>query len=150
MALCIYEGSREPLPAGDPGTGLALTIAAVPLWFELFQMAVARSRVEDALRYVETDSEQEMLLSLALGYAHRYSASVRDAMEPAFARALEITERIGANTVQTRAGHCGGCGRHAAARAITRPRWKWHADTPKLPSARATPAPSISLTASWD
>jgi hypothetical protein len=66
-------------------------------------MMVARSRVEDALRHAEAGSEQEMQLRLALGHAHWYSAPGHDAMEPAFARALDIAERIGATTVRTRA-----------------------------------------------
>lgn len=88
---------------GDPEAGLALTIAAVPLWFELSQMVVARSRVDDALRHAKVGSEQEMQLWLALGHAHWYSGPGNHAMEPAFARALEIAERIGASAVRIRA-----------------------------------------------
>src|SRR5271170_1300550 len=47
-------------PAGDPAIGLAMTIAAIPLWFELFQIAVARTRLEQALSYAEPGSDQEM------------------------------------------------------------------------------------------
>jgi predicted ATPase/DNA-binding winged helix-turn-helix (wHTH) protein len=88
---------------GDPAIGLALTIAAVPLWFELSQMAVAGGCVGQALRYVETGSEQEMRLRIALGHAHWYLGPGSDVLEPAFARALEIAERIGATAERTAA-----------------------------------------------
>ena len=89
--------------SGDSALGLSLTIAAVPLWFELSQMAVAHDRAEHDLRYVETGSEQEMWLLLALGHALWYMGPGSDAMEPAFARALAIAERVRATAVQTRA-----------------------------------------------
>jgi predicted ATPase len=88
---------------GDPAIGLALTIAAVPLWFELSQMAVARDRVEQSLPHAEAGSDVEMRLRIALGHMAWYSAPESDAVEPAFARALEIAERIGATDVQTQA-----------------------------------------------
>lgn len=87
----------------DPSIGVALTIAAVPLWFELSQMTVARGRVDQALCYVETGSEQEMRLRFALGHAIWYTTPESDALEPTFARALEIAEHIGATEVRTRA-----------------------------------------------
>src|SRR5262249_54112187 len=59
---------------GDPAIGLELTIAAVPVWFELFQMTVARVRLEQALPHAEAGSEQEMGLRLALGNALWYIA----------------------------------------------------------------------------
>jgi tetratricopeptide (TPR) repeat protein len=89
--------------SGDTALGVELTIAAAPLWFELSQMAVAHSRVEQALRHGEPGSAQEMWLLLALGHAHWYVKPGSDAMEPAFARALAIAERIGATAVRTRA-----------------------------------------------
>jgi predicted ATPase len=100
----IHAALEWALSAGnDPSIGVALTIAAVPLWFELSQMTVARSRVEQALHHVETGSEQEMQLRFALGHAIWYTMPESDALEPTFARALEIAERIGATAVQTQA-----------------------------------------------
>ena len=55
-----------------------------------------------------------------------------DAIEPAFARALEIAERIGA-TRCANPGAVGDCGRRAAAAAIIPPRSKWRAATRKPP-----------------
>jgi hypothetical protein len=83
--------------------GLAMTIAAVPLWFELFQIVVARTRLSQALSYAEPGSDQEMRLCIALGHALWYSGPESAAIEPIFARALEIAERIGATAVRTQA-----------------------------------------------
>jgi predicted ATPase/DNA-binding winged helix-turn-helix (wHTH) protein len=88
---------------GVPAVGVALTIAAVPLWFELFQMPVARRRVEQALPHAETGSEEEMRLCIVLGHAVWYTTPDSEALEPPFARALEIAERTGASTVRTQA-----------------------------------------------
>jgi predicted ATPase/DNA-binding winged helix-turn-helix (wHTH) protein len=88
---------------GDPAVGVALTIAAVPLWFELFQMPVARRRVEQALPHAKTDSDEEMRLRIAFGHAVWYTTPDSEALEPQFARALDIAERIGAATVRTQA-----------------------------------------------
>jgi predicted ATPase/DNA-binding winged helix-turn-helix (wHTH) protein len=90
-------------PAGDPTIGLALTTAAVPLWFELFQMAVARMRLEQALPHAEAGSDQEMRVRVALGHVLWYLAPESDAFEPNFARVAEIAERVGAITVRTQA-----------------------------------------------
>jgi hypothetical protein len=81
--------------AGDPKIGLALTVAAIPSWFELFQMPVARSRSEQALPYAEAGSDDEMRLRVAVGNALWYGSPDSDAIEPTFARALEIAERNG-------------------------------------------------------
>lgn len=88
---------------GDPAIGLALTIAAVPLWFELFQMTVARIRLEQALPHTEPGSEQEMRVRLALGNALWYMAPNSDAFEPNFVRLAEIAERLRAPRAQTQA-----------------------------------------------
>ena len=93
---------------GDRSTGLALTIAAVPLWFELSHhngtaMTVVRGRVEQALPHAEPGSDQEMWLRIALGHALWYLGPGSADTEPTFARALEIAEQIGATEVRTRA-----------------------------------------------
>ncbi|OAF08365.1 hypothetical protein AYJ54_14760 [Bradyrhizobium centrolobii] len=89
--------------SGDPSIGVALTIAAVPLWFDLSQQTVARGRIEQALTHAETGCEEEMRLRIALGYSFWYLGPATYAIEPNFARALEIAERIGAAAVTTRA-----------------------------------------------
>ena len=90
-------------PGGDADIRVALTIAAVPLWFELSQMTVVRGRVEQALPHAEPGSDQEMWLRIALGNALWYLGPGSPAMEATFDRALEIADRIGATAVQTRA-----------------------------------------------
>jgi predicted ATPase/DNA-binding winged helix-turn-helix (wHTH) protein len=89
--------------AGDPAIGVALTIAAVPLWFELSQLSVARGHIEQALPSAAAGSEQEMRLRIALGHALWYLGPGTDAVGLNFARALAIAERIGATAVKTRA-----------------------------------------------
>jgi predicted ATPase/DNA-binding winged helix-turn-helix (wHTH) protein len=90
-------------PAGDPAVGVGITIAAIPLWFELFQIFVARTRLEQALPYAEPGSDQEMRLHIATGHTLWYIGPENAAIEPLFARALEIAERIGAMAVRTQA-----------------------------------------------
>ncbi len=86
---------------GDPTIGLALTLAAEPLWFELFQLDVARGRMEQALSQADVGLDVEMRLRVALGRVLWYSDPESNAIEPTFARALEIAERTGAADVQT-------------------------------------------------
>jgi len=66
-------------------------------------MPVVRGRVEQALCYSATGSDDETRLRVALGHALWYSNPDSDALEPSFARALHIAERIGATVVQTQA-----------------------------------------------
>ena len=89
--------------SGDPVTGVALTIAAIPLWFELFQMTVARVRLEQAIRHVEPDSDDEMRLTVATGHVLWYLGPGSHAIEPTFTRALEIAERRGVASVRAQA-----------------------------------------------
>ncbi len=88
---------------GDPELGVALTLAAVPLWFALFQMTVARGRIEQAMRHIDSDSDQEMRLTVALGHVLWYLGPGSNAIEPAFSRAVEIAERRGAAAVRAQA-----------------------------------------------
>ncbi|WP_158932469.1 winged helix-turn-helix domain-containing protein [Acidisphaera sp. S103] len=80
---------------GDSAIGLALTVAAVPLWFELFQMPTARGRVEQALPHAEAGSDDEMRLRIAFGHGLWYGTPDNAAVEATFTRALDIAERIG-------------------------------------------------------
>jgi predicted ATPase/DNA-binding winged helix-turn-helix (wHTH) protein len=88
---------------GDTTIGLALTLAAEPLWFELFQLVAALGRVEQALSHADVGSDVEMRLRIALGRVLWYSAPESNAIEPASVRALEIAERTGATDVQIQA-----------------------------------------------
>jgi predicted ATPase/DNA-binding winged helix-turn-helix (wHTH) protein len=86
---------------GDRAIGVALTLAAFPLWFELFQMTVARSRANQALSYVALGSHQEMRLLVGFGHAIWYMTSEGDKLEPTFTRALEIAERLDDSSIRT-------------------------------------------------
>lgn len=88
---------------GDTTIGLALTLAAVPLWFELFQMPTARSRVEQGLPHAEAGSDDEMRLRIAFGHTLWYGTPDNGAIEATFTRALEIAERIGSTVGRTQA-----------------------------------------------
>jgi predicted ATPase len=88
---------------GDAAIGLALTLAAEPLWFEVFQLGAARGRLEQALSHADLGSDVEMRLRVALGRVLWYSDPESNAVEPAFARALEIAKRTGATDLQTQA-----------------------------------------------
>ncbi len=88
---------------GDPAIGVALTVAAVPLWFELTQMTVVRDRVEQALPHASPGSDQEMWLRIAVGHALWYLGPGSPVMETTFDRAQEIAERIGATAVRSQA-----------------------------------------------
>ena len=110
---------------GDPALGLALTLAAIPLWFELFHIVVAYTRLEQALSHAAPGSDDEMRLHIAIGHAHWYIGSGTDAIEPTFTRALEIAERIGATAARTQAlwglwAACRGRGDYPAALTMAR------------------------------
>src|SRR5262249_37167504 len=63
-------------PGGDPRLGVALTVAAVPLWAQLSLLGECRERVERALAALEGDdavtARQRMQLSAALGWSLMY------------------------------------------------------------------------------
>jgi len=89
--------------AGDGSLGMALTIAAVPLWLRLSLLDECGSRARQALGALETlgtsDPREEMRLHAALG------ASLPDAPEMAasFTRVLDIAETLGDREYRLRA-----------------------------------------------
>jgi predicted ATPase/DNA-binding winged helix-turn-helix (wHTH) protein len=93
---------------GDAERGIALTAAAVPLWLHLSLLEECRSRVERALAVLDVAEVEaadlcEMKLQAALGVAFIYSSDVTfAAMNAAWARALEIAERLGNMEFQMR------------------------------------------------
>jgi predicted ATPase/DNA-binding winged helix-turn-helix (wHTH) protein len=112
-------------PTGDPGIGLALTLAAIPLWFELFHIGVAHVRLEQALDHAVPGSEDEMRLRIAIGHALWYIGSGTATIEPTFTRVLDIAERIGATTAPMQAlwglwASCRGRGDYPAALVMAR------------------------------
>jgi predicted ATPase/DNA-binding winged helix-turn-helix (wHTH) protein len=86
-------------PDGDVPMGVALTIAAVPLWSQLSLMEECRTRVERALASIELNSRrearQEMLLYAALGASLNVTKGPVPETSSAWACALELAERLG-------------------------------------------------------
>src|SRR5712672_2587857 len=83
-------------PTGAAEVGVALTVAAVPLWVHLSLMEECRSRVERALSGPadSRDARRDMQLYAALGAALFLTKDSCPDMVAAFARALEIAESL--------------------------------------------------------
>jgi predicted ATPase len=94
-------------PAGDAPVGVALTIAAVPLWVQLSLVQECRGRVERALASLLPEAGrsacQEMKLYAALGASLLYSKGPMPETEAVWAKALEIAESLGDTQYQLRA-----------------------------------------------
>ena len=92
--------------AGDPSAGMNLTAVSAPLWFALSLVDEYRSRLERALARIPAvapDLEREMKLNITLGSAIFNTKGPVPGMAAASARALEIADRLGAETYQLRA-----------------------------------------------
>jgi predicted ATPase/class 3 adenylate cyclase/DNA-binding winged helix-turn-helix (wHTH) protein len=85
-------------PVGDPQIGVALTVAAVPLWVQLSLLRECRERVERALAALEGDqaatARPRMQLSWALGWSLMYGVGRAREAGPAWATTLELAERL--------------------------------------------------------
>lgn len=94
-------------PSGDASVGLALTAAAVPLWFQLSLVAEARDRVERALLRIESgpsqDARCEMQLAAAHGASLMYTKGPVPEIATAWTKALELADRLDDNEYQLRA-----------------------------------------------
>jgi predicted ATPase/DNA-binding winged helix-turn-helix (wHTH) protein len=90
-------------PGGNRSTGVALTVAAAPIWMHLSLLNECHNRAKQALGDLGTegtgDPRQEMMLRSALG------ASTFEAPEmgAAFTRALDIAKGLGDSEYQLRA-----------------------------------------------
>ena len=86
-------------PNGDLSTGVALTIASVPLWVQLSLMGECRERVERALAGIDPGSSppqrREMQLYAALGASLMYTRGPVPETGAAWTRALELAEALG-------------------------------------------------------
>ncbi|MEA2781882.1 MAG: hypothetical protein QOK29_3426, partial [Rhodospirillaceae bacterium] len=96
-------------PTGDAPIGVALTVAAVPLWFRLSLMEECRRRVERALSRIETgssrDSRQEMQLLAALGASLTHTKGLVREAGAAWTKVLDIAENFGDAEYQLQALH---------------------------------------------
>jgi predicted ATPase/DNA-binding winged helix-turn-helix (wHTH) protein len=102
-AALDWAGSAD----GDASIGIALAIAAVPLWMRLSLLGECRSRVSQALSALERVSasqpQQEMALRAALGMALMYTRGPDDESEATWTRVLELADGIGDTEYRLRA-----------------------------------------------
>jgi predicted ATPase/DNA-binding winged helix-turn-helix (wHTH) protein len=84
---------------GDHSIGVALTVASLPLWFQLSLLAECRRRVNAALANLptslHTSSRAAMQLHAALGFALLSTAGPKQETDAAFTNALAIAEQLG-------------------------------------------------------
>jgi predicted ATPase/DNA-binding winged helix-turn-helix (wHTH) protein len=94
-------------PAGDPSIGVALTVAGVPLWYELSQVDECLEWVQRALAAVETRPSsyrrQRMELYAALGFPSMRAISGLPSGPDAWRTVLTIAEELGDIDYQLRA-----------------------------------------------
>jgi predicted ATPase/DNA-binding winged helix-turn-helix (wHTH) protein len=85
-------------PGGNAAIGVALTVAAVPLWMHLSLTEEWRERVERALASIppgaSQDARRDMRLFAALGPALLLTKGPCQEMSAAWSRALEIAENL--------------------------------------------------------
>jgi predicted ATPase/DNA-binding winged helix-turn-helix (wHTH) protein len=93
-------------PGGDASIGVALTVAAVPLWTHLSLLSECRSRVEQALVALSAggldDPRREMRLLTELSATFIWARSGGPRLGSVAARALEIAESLGDTEYQLR------------------------------------------------
>ena len=94
-------------PSGDAGVGIALTVAAVPLWFEMSLMEECRACAERALATLEEstidDARRRMLLSSAIAWSQMYTARSGRDTGVAWATTAEIAQALGDTDYRLRA-----------------------------------------------
>jgi predicted ATPase/DNA-binding winged helix-turn-helix (wHTH) protein len=106
--LSTYAGQIDDLrsaldwafsPAGKTPIGVALTAAAVPLWFEMSLMQESRSRAERALATLEQgtakDNKLRMQLYAAVAWSQMYTTSAVRDVGAAWTTTLQIAESLG-------------------------------------------------------
>lgn len=114
--LAAYAGRVDDLRAalgwafsasGDGALGVALTVAAVPLWFQLSLVDECLGWVERALGALETapegDVRRRMQLHAALGWPQMYATDRLERGAAAWATALALAEELGDADYQLRA-----------------------------------------------
>jgi predicted ATPase/DNA-binding winged helix-turn-helix (wHTH) protein len=92
---------------GEGDIGVALTVAAVPLWFQLSLIDEGLSRVQKALNWLaaqpEVDLHSRMRLTAVLGWPQMRAISGLPSGADAWRATLAIAERIGDRDYQGRA-----------------------------------------------
>jgi predicted ATPase len=93
-------------PGGDVSIGVALTVAAIPLWMHLSLMDECRTCVERALASGQAkprrSDRDEMKLYTALGSALLYGRGPLPETDGVWSKALQIAERLGDSEYQLR------------------------------------------------
>ncbi len=94
-------------PDGDATIGVALVVAAVPLWFQLSLVDECLAWVERALATLPADAagdeRRHMQLHAALGWAQMYAMTRLDGSAAAWRRTLDLAETLGDRDYQLRA-----------------------------------------------
>jgi predicted ATPase/DNA-binding SARP family transcriptional activator len=94
-------------PRGDTAIGVALTAAAVPLWFQQSLLVECRGRAEHALASIGPrpgrDAHREMQLCAALGVSLMQTKGPAPDTIAAWTTALEIADRLADTEYQLRA-----------------------------------------------
>jgi predicted ATPase/DNA-binding winged helix-turn-helix (wHTH) protein len=94
-------------PAGDTSVGIALAVAAVPLWFQLSLVDECLGWVERALAALDMAPEQNerrrMQLYAALGWLQMYATAKLENSTAAWRTALRLAEELGDTDYQLRA-----------------------------------------------
>ncbi len=91
-------------PAGNQPIGLDLMAASAHLWFQLSLNLEHRERVERVVQQLDASADPivEMRLQIALGHAYWYTSSDPAKTEPAFARALALSDQVAEAPVELR------------------------------------------------
>ena len=103
--VCETDNLRAALnwafsAAGDPALGIALTVAAIPLWFQLSATDECRECVQRALSRLEsTDAydaraRQIMQLYLALGLSRAFTVGLAPQAAAAWHKVLDLAQQL--------------------------------------------------------
>jgi predicted ATPase len=134
-------------PGGDSSIGMALTVAAIPLWLQLPMIDECRNRIEQVFaslaRKTPIDARGEMKLQAALGASLLFTKGAIPEARQACTAALRLAESLGDTEHQLRAlwefwVHHTNTGEHAAALAVAQRFYTLaleHADPATLPIA---------------
>ena len=95
--------------AGDPALGIALTVAAIPLWFQLSATDECREGVQQALSRLESAdaydarARQIMQLYVALGLSRAFTFGLAPQAAAAWSKALDFAKQLGDREFQREA-----------------------------------------------
>ena len=97
---------RSLAPCGDSATGIALVVAAIPVWFRLSMLTEHRAYITQALDALKQDSQpdpqSEMVLQAALGLNLYFTDGPVETVVLRMRHALELARQTGAHTYESR------------------------------------------------